>query len=1194
MLSQHPHLISRFIPVLLTILALFVYLITSAGVLAISDKGDGMSAQLAEPTRINGTVTDRATGQPLADIAVEAQDRWGKRVAATTTRSDGTYDIDVYAGTFQAEFSDPAGVYADFARKDIVVAANRTTQGVDAQLLTRGGITGAVTAAATGKPLPGIQVFLVDEGGWPYTETPITVTDALGGYTIRGLADDDYWLGFRDPQKRYQNSYYRTDASEKLSPIHVTAGSIVPKIDVALPEVGYIAGKVTAALSGLPLAGIQVMFSNLDYYAWTHGGSAVSTGDGTYLSSGLDAGAYHVSFADPRDLCAPQHYKGTLVWDDTNTSVPVTATQTTGGINGRLSTWGTIAGQVTTVNHGHPIRGIRVTLRRCYVYNHLMWWELNCDDGTTINTDADGRYAFGGLRPVDSGGYYEPFYYRVIFSDPRNVNCSFATDLMTVGFDQIVDDLDVAMGPCERVQGHIAGTATVRWTGAPAAGVDVTAFRYVEILESSRDTHWQPFASTTTNASGAYDVKGLYPGEYKVRFATADNRFSTEYFDDVADINTAKDVAVVAGMVVNDVDVDLIEHSRIIGRVIEQATGQPLAGYSVSLLQGAGYIRRVSTGADGRYDSGPLLPGNYTLTFSHDRFGTHTTTAIVSDEHDPARVDFAAIATKGQISGRVVDNASGNPLNYIYIECHPVNNLPKGSTTAQTAADGRYTTFYLDAGVYRLRFVDPQGRYTNEVYDQARSLDTGTDIIVVAGGTTTEINAALEARGRIAGRVTDEMNSSPLKDIEVRIYPSQNLIGAYRSVSTDAAGKYTTALLDAAAYRVQFVDPRGRYLTEVYDQAQSLTAGTDVVVRPGQTTADINAGLTGYPRLAGTVTDRETGAPLPNITIALWKLDGQAWVSVPGTVTRGDGTWTSAPLAQGTYRVGFVDAATRYRNGYYAGAASLANATDIVVNDTQVISGINAQLLRSGYFVGKVVDKKTGVPISPLWVTILRQSGSNWYARFTVQGDASGEYTTGSLSDGVYRLAFMDPIGRYWTQYYADAPDLAAATDITIGNDTTAVHIDAALAPVNHILGMVTDYATGKPLGGIEVMLWYLADEWQRLDFANTGPDGRYDLAALTPRTYRLGFTDTTDRYRVQFYQNADTVEAATDLPIAKDQTIAGIDVALVKVVEDATPTPTPTATVTPEVTPSSTPTATSTPSSPVEPWRVYLPAILR
>jgi len=508
-----------------------------------------------------------------------------------------------------------------------------------------------------------------------------------------------------------------TEDGKQLLPVRVAAESITSHVDVALVEGGHIAGTVSDAKTGLPLAGIRVTFqanTGPGWSTWSTGYESATTGaDGTYISGGLATNSYCVEFYDPDDQypflrCYGSEPYGGL--DDSFASVMVTAPQTTGGIDARLVKWGQVAGQVSENDYGRPLPGIRVALEVYYWDSDPVhrprgwsWGEVAEQDST-----AEGRYHFDR--------WYDRIY-RVRFSDPAGIYHAETVDIGQLSGHPDPTNINIALDLHERVTGHIAGTATVRWTGAPAVDVEVNVFQ--------AQTQWWPVSFAKTDAVGTYDIAGLAPGDYQVQFG-ADHmrypeRFIPVYYDHAANVDTAKNVTVIAGMVVNDIDAELVERGRIVGRVFVQATGQPLANRVLEICCAYGSYAYGQTDANGQYKSGPLLAGNYTVTFSdsNGRFGSRSVSAVVADEHGPVRVDLAIAETRGQITGRVVDEVSGRPLYGIQIRCCPKGKQPAEYCGGYTDTNGKYTTRFLDAGAYRLQFVDPQGRYLTEVYDQA-------------------------------------------------------------------------------------------------------------------------------------------------------------------------------------------------------------------------------------------------------------------------------------------------------------------------------------------------------------------------------------------------------------------------------------------------------------------------------------------
>ncbi len=511
MLSQHPRVVRRFAFPFLAALILSACFVAPAAAQSISptsqqiipgvEPGVGAPERFAEAKallepgrmqgspqaapdgvgRISGKVTDRVTGQPLANIKVQAYLCGGNcyyEDDVTATGTDGTYSLDLTPETYQLIFNDPAGIYAHVIVNDVMVAAEQTAQ-TDVQMSIRGGFSGLVTAAGTGEPLAGIEVHLLSLDGESMA-LPTATTDAQGVYTAGGLEDGDYQIGFRDPGGRYQAGAILTEDGKQLLPVRVAAESITPHVDVALVEGGHVAGTVSDAKTGLPLAGIRVTFqanTGPAWSTWSTGYESATTGaDGTYISGGLATNSYCVEFYDPDDQypflrCYGSEPYGGL--DDSFVSVMVTAPQTTGGIDARLVKWGQVAGLISDKEYDRPLPGIHVVLEVYYwdsdpVHRPRGWsWGRVAEQDST----ADGRYHFDRL--------YDRIF-RVRFSDPAGIYHAETIDIGQLSGHPDATHVNVALDLHERVTGHIAGTATVRWTGAPAADVEVNVLQFAQ------------------------------------------------------------------------------------------------------------------------------------------------------------------------------------------------------------------------------------------------------------------------------------------------------------------------------------------------------------------------------------------------------------------------------------------------------------------------------------------------------------------------------------------------------------------------------------------------------------------------------------------------------------------------------------------------------------------------------------------
>ena len=88
-------------------------------------------------------------------------------------------------------------------------------------------------------------------------------------------------------------------------------------------------------------------------------------------------------------------------------------------------------------------------------------------------------------------------------------------------------------------------------SGDPAAGVRVTAYR------EDPDEGWFGWSDATTDAAGAYVIKGLSAGDYKVGFRPPTAEYAFEYYDDKATLAGGDLVTVPAESVVENIDAQL-------------------------------------------------------------------------------------------------------------------------------------------------------------------------------------------------------------------------------------------------------------------------------------------------------------------------------------------------------------------------------------------------------------------------------------------------------------------------------------------------------------------------------------------------------------------------------------------------------------------------------------------------------------
>jgi len=144
------------------------------------------------------------------------------------------------------------------------------------------------------------------------------------------------------------------------------------------PEVGSIAGVVTAEDSTLPLAGILVQA--FDAETGRPAGEGHSGDDGAYLIQNLRAGSYIVR-AEPREQnYLPEFYDDAQTREEA-TRVPVGANQTTDHIDFALAPGGTISGRITRESDDAPMGNVVVQVGK-FDSNRVMGMAHSLEDGT--------------------------------------------------------------------------------------------------------------------------------------------------------------------------------------------------------------------------------------------------------------------------------------------------------------------------------------------------------------------------------------------------------------------------------------------------------------------------------------------------------------------------------------------------------------------------------------------------------------------------------------------------------------------------------------------------------------------------------------------------------------------------------------------------------------------------------------------
>ena len=209
------------------------------------------------------------------------------RVLATANIPPATYLVGYYGGA-DYEHATQLEVLAGEIKPDIDIDLGKAT-------IFDGSLAGQVTGQ--GAPQAGIKVSLF------YNTTPLTnlfytYTDIDGHYTINGLADGSYWLGFSDPAGIYATTYYTNQPWSRISlPLSIIDSQAITDANVDLIRGGTISGHVSLR-NGKPVADVQIALYDAKTLFFDGPSNMVQTTDstGNYKIQGLWPGNYRICF----------------------------------------------------------------------------------------------------------------------------------------------------------------------------------------------------------------------------------------------------------------------------------------------------------------------------------------------------------------------------------------------------------------------------------------------------------------------------------------------------------------------------------------------------------------------------------------------------------------------------------------------------------------------------------------------------------------------------------------------------------------------------------------------------------------------------------------------------------------------------------------------------------------------------------
>lgn len=701
----------------------------------------------------------------------------------------------------------------------------------------------------------------------------------------------------------------------------------------------------------------------------------------------------------------------------------------------RQSLSGVIADQFT----GVPIPGATVTL-----------FDSSGARLGEITADALGQYAYSSLAPgqysitTTAEGYVA-------------VPASSARAAVTVGA-ATVQNLQLRP-PLQALGTVLTGVATDVVTGKIIPDATVQVFNANDALAGA----------TTTDGEGRYRITTLVPGDYSV------TGWASGY------VNTVHAHVVMLPNTTTVRDIPLVPLANsLTGIVLDQATGLPIRGALVELLDNSGQVLGTTFAtSSGTFAYAPVAAGSYLVRGSAPdyRMNDDSSAQVVVPVGGRGTATLFLAPSPGRIGGVVTDRTTGLPIPGATVQLVGPGNFVLDTITTDEL--GSYETGDLPVGVtYILRF---------SAVEYAPAMGQGTTVV----GRRTDVNAQLvRAAGAITGIVQDQQSLDIIPGAAVI------LVGPTGAI-------VDTAVADLGGL-FAFVPPApGPYLVQAQTPADGPSSGGYRVIpvssRPITSLLDqevsVQLLLARQPStLAGIVVDEATGAPLAGTAVVVGRerLDGgSAAVTV---VSDAEGRWELGQVPPGAY---LADASLV---GYWpaGGVATVAPGQT---------GFIRIALAKAESSQGGTVRDPAGRPVVGATVTlrcpVVGVAESNPIG--IVRTDAGGHFVVPVPAN---RSSIADQAR---CSIVADHPDYFPMSPMALSLPSSQ---GMALDPVDLVLAgrpatlsiTTVDDRTGRTISGVEVLVQALPTEAEAVRL-QTDSTGFVRVSGLTPGDYRLTAT---------------------------------------------------------------------------------------
>ena len=334
--------------------------------------------------------------------------------------------------------------------------------------------------------------------------------------------------------------------------------------------------------------------------------------------------------------------------------------------------------------------------------------------------------------------------------------------------------------------------------------------------------------------------------------------------------------------------INLVEPQPIVGRVLSDPEGQPIAGAQVDAVpidagNGGG---RATTDADGRFSIADIAPGNYTVAARAKGFSARS--ERVGAGKGPVQVELR-LKKQGLVRGTVVGD-DGAPVTAFQLQ-------PRSHKRRLDPAFPRMSLMHVvnEQGEFVLEGLDP-GFWCVEAWAQGYALTESPCVRVRQGQEVVGFVVKL-ARGATLKGLAVDASGAPVAGARVSLHPNfepeaealrdTEATAAGGEGRTDEQGRFELRDLAARAFQLQLDHPDFAILrrNDVVSQAgKEVDLGAIVLTRSGSVSGQALSSL---------------GDPLSGVTVHLYRVGD--WTRQ--TTSDGQGEFRFERLPEGDYEL---------------------------------------------------------------------------------------------------------------------------------------------------------------------------------------------------------------------------------------------------------------------------------------------------